>query len=114
MLRRYEERTGVEAGSVVELLGRMEVGDADAQAVWDHALSALGRALADYTLLLDPALIVIGGGIAGYGSALLTPLRQMVEASLVCRSAPAMIEGAFGASAGCAGAGLLAWEQVLA
>jgi glucokinase len=56
-----------------EVIARAAAGDARADAVWGEALDALAEALASATLLLDPHLIVLGGGLAESGDALLAP-----------------------------------------
>ena len=45
-----------------------ERGDQAAQACWEEAGTALGAALASFTNLFDPALIVLGGGLAQEGA----------------------------------------------
>lgn len=48
------------------------------QAVWDRWLSDLAHALTGLIHLLNPELILIGGGISAQGERLLTPLREHV------------------------------------
>ncbi|MBE1558666.1 glucokinase [Nonomuraea africana] len=79
-----------------------------ARQVWAEAVEALALALATYTLLLDPALIVIGGGLALSGEALLAPLRARLAARLAFRPAPRIALSSLGPHAGMLGAALLA------
>ncbi|GII79823.1 sugar kinase [Sphaerisporangium rufum] len=95
------------AEQVVDLAMR---GDPDAAAVWDDALEALSIALASYTLLLDPAAIVIGGGLAEAGEALFEPLAERLTARLAFRTAPPLRRAALGVHAGMLGAALLGWQ----
>jgi len=53
-------------------------GDPRATGVVRDAVSALALAIAWTVALVDPALIVVGGGVAAQGQALLAPLRDRV------------------------------------
>ena len=65
-----------------------------------------------YVLLMDPELILIGGGMAASGKALLQPLSREVQAGLAWRPAPTISNGKFAGEAGRRGAGLLAWRAL--
>jgi glucokinase len=91
-----------------EVIARAAAGDRRARAVWDEALDALADALATATLLLDPGLIVLGGGLAESGEALLAPLATRLAERLEFRAAPPLARAAFGDLATLRGAGLLA------
>ncbi|MGV9308112.1 ROK family protein [Nonomuraea sp. NPDC003727] len=82
--------------------------DAVARQVWQEAVAALALALATYTLLLDPAIIVIGGGLAQAGEALVAPLRAGLAGRLAFRHPPRVEVSALGPRAGLLGAALLA------
>jgi glucokinase len=84
--------------------------DPVARAVWVKAIEALALALATTTLLIDPGLIVLGGGLARAGDALLKPLSGRLAARLAWRSPPPLELSALGTDAGWRGAGLLAWS----
>jgi glucokinase len=86
--------------------------DPVAAAVWGEAVTALATTLAWYTLVLDPVLVVIGGGLAEAGDALFDPLRAELAAMLAWREPPQVLPGALGQSAGCLGAAILAWRTV--
>lgn len=108
--RRYLARTGAARGAA-EIAGRL-AGDPDAAAVWGDATDALGLALASGTLLLDPALIVLAGGLAGAGEALRAPVAQAVRSRLAWRPAPELALSPLAGRAGLYGAALLAWQAV--
>jgi glucokinase len=114
--RRYRAPAGSPGDSeqvtAEDVVARMAGGDPRAVRVWGEAVEALADALAAYTMLLDPALIVIGGGLAASGEALLGPLRESLAARLVIRPAPPLAIGVLGVRAGMIGAGLLAWRAV--
>src|SRR5690606_41266373 len=78
--------------------------------VWDEAVEALSRALATYTLLLDPAMIVLGGGLSQAGPALFDPVRTRLVKRLSFREAPPLLPAALGVDAGMLGAALLGWR----
>lgn len=79
-----------------------------ADRVWTEAVEALGVALATATLLLDPARIVLGGGLAGAGDRLAGPVAAALAAQLPWRPAPPVGIATLGADAGIHGAALLA------
>ncbi|WP_131739260.1 ROK family protein [Actinomadura roseirufa] len=105
--RRHEERAGL-ALPAERVIARAATGDADAAAVWDEALDCLADGLTAATLLLDPNLVVIGGGLAQAGAALLDPLAARLEERLKFRPAPALRHSELGDQAAVHGATLLA------
>ncbi|MEO7260722.1 MAG: ROK family protein [Jatrophihabitantaceae bacterium] len=60
--------------------------------------------------LLDPAIVVLGGGLALAGPALFDPVRAGLEARLRWRPAPEIRPARHGSDASRAGAALLAWR----
>jgi glucokinase len=84
--------------------------DPAAQKVLSDAISALAYALTTYTMLLDPTLIVIGGGLAEAGDTLLEPLRTELAARIAWRPPPRIVRAALGTSAGRLGAAISAWR----
>jgi glucokinase len=109
--RRYSV-SGISGVPASDVLGRASAGDDLAQRIVSDAVTALGRALVSYTLIMDPELIIIGGGFAASGAALLDPLSREVRGGLAWRSAPTISAGRFGADAGRRGAALLAWRML--
>ncbi|MFD2350189.1 hypothetical protein ACFSTC_13935 [Nonomuraea ferruginea] len=59
-------------------------------------MEALSLALATYTLLLDPAMIVLGGGLSQAGPALFDPVRTRLVKRLSFREAPPLLLAALG------------------
>ena len=111
--KRYNRATGGSAAGAHEVLKLMAAGDQVAAVVWDRALDALARALATYTSLLAPQLIVIGGGLSGAGEVLLEPLRRRLRELLVWQQAPRIVAALLGENAACLGAGLLARQAIM-
>ena len=110
--RRYSAVSGISGVPASEVLSRASTGDDLAQRIFGDAVTALGRALVNYVLIMDPEMIIIGGGLAESGAALLDPLTREVQAGLAWRSAPTISGGRFGADAGRRGAALLAWRML--
>jgi glucokinase len=112
LARRYSAVSGISGVSASEVLSRASAGDDLARRIFSDAVTALGRALVNYILIMDPEMIIIGGGLADSGAALLDPLTSEVQDGLAWRSAPTISGGRFGADAGRRGAALLAWRML--
>lgn len=112
--RRYRDRIWAAGEAretpdrVREILALAEAGDADAREVWDEALDALVCAFAQVTGLLAPDAIVIAGGLSLAGDAILTPLRERLDARLTFQRRPRIVAAELGEHAGLIGAVLFA------
>jgi glucokinase len=107
LARRYARlsgTSGVDSQAIAALVGT----DPVAREVWDDATQALGTALASLTLTLDPARIVLGGGLADAGDLFFVPVREALEAALAWRSPPPVLRSVFGARAALVGAAVMA------
>lgn len=111
--RRYAElHPGGGTFSAHDVVVRMTAGDAAARGVWMRAVAALGRAIAAYVEILEPEVVVVGGGMSAAGDALFDPLSALVRAG-VSRLDPApIVPAGLGSLAGLHGAALRAWEKV--
>jgi len=91
-----------------EVAGRATAGEAAAAAVLDRYLDRFGRALANVITILDPDVVVLGGGLSNLG-ALYTSGREAVARYLFndALSTP-IVPNQLGDSAGVLGAALLA------
>lgn len=107
---RYAERSGVYGMRAEEVLARACARDANAVAVWEQAIDALARALAGCAALLDPELIVLGGGVSSAGAALLDPLAARLAQEVRFGPPPHLRAAALGERAGWIGAGLAGWQ----
>ncbi|MGH1524279.1 ROK family protein [Leifsonia sp. L25] len=105
--RRYREAGG-EPLSTRRIVARLG-SDPLADRVWGEAVDVLAQGLTILTLLLDPKVIVLGGGVSHAGDALFAPLEHAVSAGLAWRERPAIVRSGLGGDAGRAGAGLLAF-----
>lgn len=97
-----------------DVIALAAAGDPLARTVFDEAITALGRALVTYTMLMDPSVIVVGGGLVRAGSALLDPLVDAVRRGLTWREPPAIVAARFGSDSGRVGAALVGWQAVRA
>jgi glucokinase len=92
-------------------------GDPEARAIMARFGWWLALGLANLTTLLDPGVIVIGGGVIDAGEVLLGPTRaafaDLVEAGQELRDV-AILPAALGPRAGAIGAGMLAAGDLLA
>jgi glucokinase len=107
--RRYRDRSGREGLTAHDVVALIATDD-DARAAWDDATEALALALATCTMLLDPELIVLAGGLSEAGSTLLAPVRAKLADLIAWRDPPPVAVSPFGSRAGLLGAALLAWE----
>lgn len=89
-------------------------GDADALAAMTEMGERLGAGLAGLVNLLNPEVIVIGGGVIAAGDLLLEPARAVVarRALRPARDAVRIVSARFGAESGMLGAAALAHEMV--
>ena len=85
-------------------------GDPNAVRVWQDAIDALADGLVTALTLLDPRTLIIGGGLAEAGETLFTPLRDAVRQRVTFQKLPSIVPAALGDTAGCLGAGLMAWD----
>ncbi|MFF4901061.1 ROK family protein [Streptomyces sp. NPDC001068] len=85
-------------------------GDPNAVRVWEEAVDALADGLVTALTLLDPRVLIIGGGLAEAGDVLFEPLREAVRSRVTFQKPPTIVPAALGDTAGCLGAGLLAQD----
>lgn len=73
-LRERANASGVEDAPLI--LAAARDGDAEAQRILEQILDRIGRAVGTLALLLNPELIVIGGGVAAAGEQIAEPIRK--------------------------------------
>jgi glucokinase len=73
------ERTGGRYDSTLSLAAAHLAGDPEATRVWLKSVKALAAGLAGFINVLDPEVVIIGGGIAAAGAALFDPLHKYLE-----------------------------------
>jgi len=98
--------------TVDEVATAARAGDARAIAALERAAELIGTALANAIVVLWPERVVVGGGVAAAGAALLDPLRAVIHrrACVAPTDRIAIVPAALGPHAGATGAALFAAE----
>lgn len=102
---------GIEAPDAAAVFALAAAGDPRARRLVDHMADRLGALLAVAINLLNPDMVVVGGGVAQAGEPLFSRLRAAVERYALAshRQGLRIVPAALGERAGVIGAGLLAW-----
>ncbi|WP_171165118.1 ROK family protein [Streptomyces sp. I05A-00742] len=108
--RAWAAASGDPAADAAACARAVESGDPRARRVWQDAVDALADGLVIGLTLLDPRTLIIGGGLAEAGETLFGPLRAALADRVTFQKLPIVVPAALGATAGCLGAGLLAWD----
>ncbi|WP_144300890.1 ROK family protein [Stackebrandtia nassauensis] len=108
--RRYAEASGT-AREAMDIIAAVDT-DPIAQRVWRETIEVLADGFLLGIALLDPDTIVVGGGLAKSGDALLTPLRTALTARATFHTVPRLVAAELGREAGCVGAALLGLERL--
>lgn len=112
--RAWAAACGDPAATAADCARAVAAGDPAARAVWQRAVDALADGLLTGISLLDPEIVVIGGGLGEAGDTLLTPLRTaLTDRAVAFHRLPELLPAALGDAAGRLGAGLLAWDAAL-
>jgi glucokinase len=105
---------GLTARTPRDVVAAAGAGDAAATAAIRAAAVALGHGIARMCAVVDPEVVVVGGGVtAGAGELFLDPVRWAVATHLPLRAVvmPPRVEAATtGPAAGAIGAAALAWD----
>lgn len=111
---RYCRAAGLPVGDVdaEDVATLVAHGDGVAGGVWAEAIDRLGNALAMVIATVDPAVVVIGGGLSRAGDVLIDPLSAAVASFLPWRQPPRMDTAYFADDAGFVGAAINAWQHV--
>jgi glucokinase len=109
--RRYAELSGIADAAAFDVAARSAAGEALAEAVWRDAVEALADGLLTAQALYDAGIVVLGGGLAEAGEALLRPLRVALDQRVTFHRMPQVVRAALGDTAGCLGAALLALDS---
>ena len=108
-------RTNGRFTSTAGLLDAHRQGDAHATQAWERSVMLLGAGLASIVNAVDPARIILGGGIATHaGETLLAPLRHWMDEFewRPCGTGVEIVIAALGEEAGALGAAAHAREQI--
>lgn len=109
---RYAELAGVPDATALDVVTRSQSGDPVAASVWGAAVEALADGLVTAQALYDVGVLVLGGGLAEAGDALLGPLRAEFGKRVTFHRVPGFVRAELGDNAGCLGAALLALDHL--
>jgi glucokinase len=116
LVRRYDGGAREAAGSAEEVLRRAEAGDPVAARAAEEAGTILGSFVALLVNVLDPAGVVVGGGLGSapgpYWEAMVASARAAVWSELA--QSVSIVPAELGADAGVVGAGLAALQPAAA
>ena len=110
--RRYGELSGLTGVTASDVVTRAAAGEELARTVWTEAVEAFADGLLTAQALYDAGIVVLGGGLAESGEALLAPLRVALDARITFHRMPRIVRAALGDTAGCLGAALLALDTL--
>lgn len=112
-LARHANRAGLATTDAHTVFAAAAAGEPRARALVESMADRLGAAIGAAVNLVNPDVVVVGGGVAEAGEALMTPLRAAVARYTLAthRQGMSVVAAAFGEQAGLVGAGLLAWER---
>jgi glucokinase len=73
------ERSNGRFATTLALIEAHEQGDAEATGIWMRSIKRLAAAIASLGNILDPEIVILGGGISRCNRTLLDPLEQFLE-----------------------------------
>ncbi|WP_326549711.1 ROK family protein [Micromonospora sp. NBC_01813] len=110
--RRYAEQAGRTPDGAAEVARLAAAGDPVAAQVWRETVDVLADGLLIGQAMFDPAVVVLGGGLAEAGDQLIGPLAETLRQRVTFHRLPRLMPAALGDEAGCIGAALLASDLV--
>lgn len=113
-LMRAATAAGLDAADAEATFALAARGDPTAAALVTRFADRLGAAIAVAVNVLNPEIVVIGGGVAGAGDVLLDGVREALDRYALAshRRRLRVTFAALGPRAGLIGAGLMAWESI--
>lgn len=106
---------GFPDATAAEVQAAAAAGDPVATKVWDETTDALTCGLVSIVNLLEPELVVLGGGVTRAGDHLIAPVRAGVKAAAMTPAARAVdiVPAALGDRVGVVGAAAVAFERLM-
>ena len=111
---RYASLSGIPGATAFDVVTRASGGEPLAETVWREAIDALADGLITAQALYDAGVLVLGGGLAEAGDALLRPLRAAFGKRITFHRMPEIVRAELGDTAGCLGSALLALDHLRA
>jgi glucokinase len=108
---KYADRTGDPGVTALDVVTKAKKSD-KAAAVWAEAIATLADGLIIAQALYDVSVLVLGGGLAEAGDALVEPLRAGFAERATFHRTPRIVRAELGDSAGSLGAALLALDHL--
>lgn len=113
MVWSYNRRAGADLTSLVDVAHRAAAGDRLAAMSIDIGARALGSAVGGAANLLDPEVVVLGGGVLGVGARWWEPMEEALRAELLPPLADLpVLPARLGSSAALVGAARLVWKEL--
>jgi glucokinase len=111
LVAEYRRRTGNQADDLPAVAARA-AGDSAARDVLEYGGRAVGSALGGLVTMLDPHLVVVGGGVTGVGELWWNALRTELRRETLTRLADVPVRAArLGNDGALIGAAMVAWER---
>jgi glucokinase len=108
--RNYKALTG-ESITAEQVFHRAQAGEEHAVALWDEFLDALAHAIHWMASLLGPEIVVLSGGLAFAGDALIDGVATRLHERLSIQREPELRLSTLGGLSGCIGAAQVARER---
>ena len=104
---------GIDPLTAADVTCAAAAGDAVASEVWRETTDLLGQGLTDIVNVLEPEVVVLGGGVTRSGNMLLDPVTKVIRAGVLGPEAQAVrihLAG-LGDEVGVVGAAAVAWDR---
>jgi glucokinase len=109
----YNRRSGADVSSLVQVREAADRGDSLAKRAITTGAAALGCAIGGASNLIDPEIVILGGGVVGAGPLWWEPMEQALRLELLPPLRQIVVlPAALGSSAALVGAAHLAWEAL--
>ncbi len=108
--RRYTQRSGMAVAGAQEVVARIS-DDPIAAEVWRDATDSLAETILAVTAVLATRRVVLTGGLANAGDALVVPVRETVGQRATVETPPEIVTGHFGDRSVLVGAAIAAQER---
>jgi glucokinase len=115
-LARHARELDITPTDAAGVFAAAAAGNDRARALLDRMVDRLGATIGAAVSLLNPDVVVVGGGIGQAGEPLMAPLREAVAGYTLATHSRRLriVPAALGERAGVAGAGLFAWDEARA